>query len=320
MRLILLSFLLAVCFVSCKKDDPLSYSGLPGHIDFPECYDKKIPKKPDYPTGWDITGKGLIYRYPCFNPNNSDEFIYCISQFGATELISYNRVTGKKTILLQDNILSPPFWGANGWIIMNIGATVWKIKENGDSLTQLTFTEAQYYPNWNFDYSKYITHNNKGGIIHDFNTGAIELFQYNFPSGATWLNKNNFLVFFQRPGEFRKFYGGYTVINMSSKTHIYYVVKEKYAEGSGGIWFNEDIFLFNSQHLLCTFDIRTSEIREIGKTCDNEFLTLGSFAPSTNEVIYEVSHYNYVCNNELEVTMRFVILNLIDGSVEDLTP
>ena len=97
-------------------------------------------------------------------------------------------------------------------------------------------------------------------------------------------------------------------------------MKDRYSAGSAPIWVNREIFLFVSQNSLCTFDIKTCEIREIGKTCENEFLGYGSYSALNNEIIYEINHWNYLGNNRIEITSRFVILNLIDGSVQDLMP
>lgn len=305
-------------FVSCKKDDPLSYSGLPRHVDFPKCNDEKIPKSPDSPIGWEFTSKGASYRFPCFNPNNSDEFVYCVTQSGITNLISYNRQSGEKTILLTYNLYRPALWGTNGWILLNPGNQIWKIRDNGDSLTQLTSVGNHYYPSWNFDYTKFVCEFNNIGLTQDFYSGATDLIQYPIKAGSCWLNESNLLAFFD--SDMTGVERGFTIIEMNTKTPTFYPVKERYASGSPPIWFNKDIFIFSSHNLLCAFDIKTCDVREIGKTCDNDFFGYGSFAPSTNEIIYEVNHSNYIGSNRIEVTSRFVILNLIDGTVQDLTP
>jgi len=39
-------------------------------------------------------------------------------------------------------------WGSNGWVLLDDGGNIFKVKDNGDSLTQLTFSEANTSPQW----------------------------------------------------------------------------------------------------------------------------------------------------------------------------
>jgi hypothetical protein len=89
-------------------------------------------------------------RYsPCFNPNNGNEFVYVDEDREAktSMLIKYNLLSQQQVILLPKvGVVGQPKWGKNGWIVFSSGKNIYKVKDNGDSLTQLTFEYANQYP------------------------------------------------------------------------------------------------------------------------------------------------------------------------------
>ncbi len=90
-------------------------------------------------------------RYsPCFNPNDGNDFVYVDQDLEAktTMLIKYNLLTQQQAILLpQVGIVEQPKWGKNGWIVFSDGTNIFKLRDNGDSLTQLTFEGTNQDPN-----------------------------------------------------------------------------------------------------------------------------------------------------------------------------
>ncbi len=87
---------------------------------------------------------------PCFNPNNPDEFVYfkfvIDPAYITKQYVIHNIKTGKEFVVLDDPDISEQVkWAKSNWIVfMNRGAVLYKIKTNGDSLTQLTFCLAHY--------------------------------------------------------------------------------------------------------------------------------------------------------------------------------
>ncbi len=85
------------------------------------------------------------YNSPRFNPSNSNEIIYVLGDYinNTTTMIKYNLVT-KIKITLASGIWGHPDWNMKGWIIFNRNDDqIWKVKDNGDSLIQLT-TQGAY--------------------------------------------------------------------------------------------------------------------------------------------------------------------------------
>lgn len=125
---------------------------------------------------------------PIFNPNNSCEFLYM--QLGLTQsgLFKFSTETGESTLITQEFYYNAD-WGSNGWILFTgISNQVFKIKENGDSLTQLTdfgsFSNAgTLNPTsnlffikrpWNVELPGYSILNLEGEVIHTINNTLFE--------------------------------------------------------------------------------------------------------------------------------------------------
>lgn len=65
-----------------------------------------------------------------------------------TMLIKYNLLTQKSIVLLpQIGIVEQPKWNKNGWIVFSNSKNIFKLRDNGDSLTQLTFEGTNQDPN-----------------------------------------------------------------------------------------------------------------------------------------------------------------------------
>ena len=102
------------------------------------------------------------YSDPVFNPNNKDEIAYIredmeIGTGWNNELWVFNFCTGE-TRYLTDKIGYDPCWSVKNWIIFTgKNYQIWKIKSNGDSLTQLTNQSGfNNHPKWNDEGDKFI--------------------------------------------------------------------------------------------------------------------------------------------------------------------
>jgi dipeptidyl aminopeptidase/acylaminoacyl peptidase len=78
-----------------------------------------------------------LQEYPCFNPVNPYEIAY-MEQWGGTRIYKFSFTTGLKTLVYDGGYYSTD-WSSKGWIIFtNRDLQLWKVRDNGDSLTQLT--------------------------------------------------------------------------------------------------------------------------------------------------------------------------------------
>ena len=147
--------------VGCRKD--------PHHIELPipvdsgctESWCDEFPQSPEL--GWNYTSNGVQFLSPCFNPNNPDEFVYIkVFDGGQAQLIKHNIATKQETILLDPMSYGPPQWGSQGWItFVYTNKHIWKIRDDGTELTQVTFGVDDKNPMFNYNGDKIIYYRNK---------------------------------------------------------------------------------------------------------------------------------------------------------------
>lgn len=205
---------------SCKKDKKVESK----IVGCPEMYDTRskpyvnpymgrlinksaIPCLPTYPEQY-------CYYGPCVNPNNNYEIAYCrldnktevidhglVRRTKQKDLYTYNFCTGKTTFLAS-NIDGKPDWSVKNWIIFKgRDSNFWKVKPNGDSLTQLN-PLASYNVNWSKDGTKYVwgngqVSNEKGILLHNSSYSAEYIWKNNreLISGIETSNPRNFEIF-----------------------------------------------------------------------------------------------------------------------------
>lgn len=146
-RLVYLLILLA-SLGSCRKDKACQ-------INF-DCYANTTCENfPEMLISW-FQESRYQFKTPHFNPLNSAEFVYYFkdNELGLHQLIKYNLLSNEKTVLVNDiRIYGQPKWGKKGWIAFTSQSAyvehIYIIKDNGDSLTQVTTSLANYAPFWN---------------------------------------------------------------------------------------------------------------------------------------------------------------------------
>ena len=147
--------------LGCSKDKDQYKQTLP--IDDPCIPTETGPTIPPY----NKVGFGYKYvnilennsYYPCINPLNPNEFVYILSYTGRCGLYKYDIIRKNTTLIIKfvpNNYTAFPStyarWSRKGWLIFtDLYSNVYKIKDNGDSLTQLTFTSSDFKPEWNYD-------------------------------------------------------------------------------------------------------------------------------------------------------------------------
>jgi len=139
------------------------------------------------------------YYYPCFNPNNPEQLAYCrdettVFKLGY-ELWVIDFCTGEKKMLV-DNLFYGLDWSVKDWLIYTAtDQNIWKIKSNGDSLTQLTFVgNYNRLPKWSPSGSRIAYNTEQNGethfIIASENGVSIDTIDELYTSGAwSWIDE-----------------------------------------------------------------------------------------------------------------------------------
>ena len=150
------SFLLQAFFVCivgvylescCDKETPTPEKCL----DF-----KDLPKESDgykYVQNWDYTN-GYYCSQVDFNPNNANEFVALLADGNSLSIVIYDLTKRNFEKIYTGVVWDKPRWSSKNWIIFGSQGQLFKLKSNGDSLTQITNANLNHYPCWSPDGSK----------------------------------------------------------------------------------------------------------------------------------------------------------------------
>ncbi len=128
---------------------------------------KKNPVEPPPPLACpdivdgELVGKAVDVEASWSPCGDSIVFVHGDTTYISNGIQVMDTATRTRKLILPANGVAyyDPRWSPKGdWIVFNMLAQIFKIKTNGDSLTQLTFTGRNFFPNWSPDGNK---------IIHD---------------------------------------------------------------------------------------------------------------------------------------------------------
>jgi TolB protein len=149
----IISFILIVLLLlCCKKKSTKPDDGLPHYW----------PRYTDMEPAWSQDGKTIAYVHGGIDEEGDTTGIYLIDVDGTDNRLLYR---GTKAY-------GPDFSPDGNWLAFDNYAQIFKIKLNGDSLTQLTFGGRNFFPDWSPD-GKKIAYD----VTEPIDTGGIYLMQ-----------------------------------------------------------------------------------------------------------------------------------------------
>lgn len=307
-------FLTILLFFSCKKTEKNDNFEKYQFDLCTKCTDTDIPELKGLNSGYEFIIDTSNINYPYFNPNNSNEILY-YNQYISNNIYIYDRLSKTKKVLLKSNLLSPPKWGANDWILFDNGS-VYGIKSNGDSLKYIT---KGYNPEWNYTSDKFAVDvinpvtRKSIGAVYNWNSNLIDTLPFILGAGKCWQNKTNKIALYA-PEEFMQ---GYAISDMNTKTRT---LLNKIKSPGPPCWINDNEFIYTYDTYLIVFNINTGISRTISKLCSNESIGYLSYSPLSNELITSINHWKSLGGDKILVTTKIMILNFIDNSVTYITP
>jgi hypothetical protein len=212
-----------------------------------------------------ILDTNIVY-YPAYNPNNDNEFIYVNKISNVRYLYRYNMVTNEKLLIGTFPMVLSFDWGRNDWILLEIGDyNVWKMKSNGDSLTQLTSGIPYFHPKWNYDASKIMTYfyNSIENYTEVLNSSGVTIDTledykiYEICRNGSWNNSNGIVIGTNM--------NGIRIIDPFQKS----VIKEKtFSENINEIvWINSTTAIFNNAFGLYQYNFLSNTIKKLRCQC-----------------------------------------------------
>ncbi len=290
-----------IFLISCSKDK----------FSIETC--EEIPLPTGISTGYQWTKIFPYYDLPCLNPNNPDEIVLRLHEnYTDTifKLIKYNLSTKTKKTIYEGNFLRPR-WSRKDWIIFNSNDyNIYKIKSNGDSLTQLTTLGICFAPEWNLAGDKFIYYTgqltnppsmsiicNENGIPLDTIIGGP-----NFPSwqhDSLLINLSAARLFYQNP-----------------ITWEYEILKEISVGGTSSVeWFDNENVIWSHNDGIFSTNIFSKETRLIKSSCDAQLYKHPTVSFESQKVIFQRDDKEVTGTNKGTIQSRLFIMNF-DGSCE----
>jgi len=139
LTILILCLLWALVGCPCKKKSPTQ----PPRGNDPAA--GRVEEEPD----WSPDGQTIAFVH-CANfsvQGDSISGIYFVDSDGSNRRLFFR--CAWETAGVYRGLIYDPRWSPDGqWLVFSMGAQIWKVKVNGDSLTQLTTEGRNFYPDW----------------------------------------------------------------------------------------------------------------------------------------------------------------------------
>lgn len=263
------------------------------------------------------------YGVPYFNPNNSEEIIFSYKENLGTvqKLVKYNLISKEYLTIFEGNTGFRPKWSKKGWIIFqlwnelgNDGFNIWKIKENGDSLIQLTTSGLCFFPEWNkegdnFIYKLGYTYPNKF-IIADQNGDVIDTALVGVDGNGSW--QHDSLIVNGRPD-------GVYIGNPYSLYYDYdhiYNVEYNLQSANGAEWINGHEIIWSHVTGVYFTNISDNITLRILETCNAKYYQSPTYSSQLNKVIFQRVKRIITNGEKGDLYSELYMMNL-DGTDEE---
>jgi len=272
MKLKLIYILLLAFILGCSKDSDKQSLSIDKHCmpveTGPIIISTNFPGSPR-----PINLDSFKFIYPYSNPNNKNEFVYFVYDYKLNNsgIFIYNILTKQKSLVIETDLRARKHypqsqirWSKKGWLIFaDNDNNIYKIKPNGDSLTQLTFSRSNFVPEWNFEGTQFCfkhiaKDNNYYTLICDENGNNLDSLQFNerdlFGNQPHWQHKTYILG---------TNYQKITLYNYNTKK----VTEINIGNLSMGFmrWINNDEFIYNGTNGIFVYNVTNNQIKQIRK-------------------------------------------------------
>ena len=273
------------------------------------------------PSGWSF-GWQRIYEPPSlvqpdFNPDNPDEFLFVYYDNGFDKLYSFNMRMNVLRLIYEGNIIYRPKWGKDGWILLNLSdANIWKIKDNGDSLTQLTYTADCFHPSWNYNYSIIgYTSPRTGsylGYLIDKCGNELGEVEYSFDENTSW-SSPNYITGFEYSGKLIV----YNFINFKTLYLSDFSTENRGLGYSTTILKDNNTVIWSYQKGIFETKIDKKTTRSIYPSCNAIRFYNASYSRDRKKILWEKQVYRPVPDSSLLYIKSSIVMMNPDGTGEE---
>jgi hypothetical protein len=248
-----------------------------------------------------------------FNPNNDNEFVYLKRPYyDFWELYTYNVVSKEKKLLHSGIIWYQPQWGKNDWILFcQDDKNIYKIKSNGDSLTQLTLLNNLHHPIWNYDGTKFLAFteaSNLFSLLFDTNGNILDTIFFGQTNNSNFQNPNYIVS---------NVYHNVSFFNLNTNNiEFNYDYSELNSTMWGSIfWLNNTTVIYSNINGLHRLSIPDLTNQNFKKSCNSKIYQWGDINSSKTKMIWSRGDYTQIDECTLKYKSRIYLMD-IDGNNE----
>ena len=263
------------------------------------------------------------YEYPCFNPNDPEQLAYYRydnTAFNfASELWVADFCTGEKKMLVN-NALYGLDWSVKDWLVYTADdQNIWKIKSDGDSLTQLTFMgDYNRYPKWNPDGSNIIFQRQTDNtlsilILADENGVALDTIEQLTSIGQwSWIDENR-ICYLVADGNIPYTSNmNYYDLNTDEIHFLHHLTRDN---TNDLLVLNTAVFPSENSILWCALgfigktDLTTGSFEILRERLYHEHFRYLTVRPGEEEIVFNKGSRYYVDNCSFDTEYDFFIIN-----------
>jgi Tol biopolymer transport system component len=298
-HLLLLGFMLVVA--SCRKVE----------IE-PMCEPIPLPSGAGH--GRNYVMDSLYFWGKSPNPNNPNEVVFVFDPDHALDhsLVKYNIVTHQKATIFEGRMSYAPSWGSNGWILLNLSDhNIYKIKDNGDSLTQLTFSSSNFRPIWKYDGTEFCYMSNPTGHANYYICDPLG-------NHLDTLSHSGIGFSWTHPRYSPSTAGGALLVSDLEADSMLKIMDWPIEESSGygGIFVDSTTLVFSYKSGIYSIDIESKELKQLKESCNSILYQAPTYSPIDGKLLWLKLEFELVTENDIHLKPVLVTMNP-DGSGEE---
>lgn len=248
------------------------------------------------------------YFQPCYNPNNVNEIIYSTN---GSKVYKYNFITHERTFIFEGTQIAAACWGSNGWILLNPNdANVWKIRDDGTELTQLTFSGQDYSPHWNTEGTMFVVSRSFNGphktiLFTDIGEPMDTMNWVNVGNNSSWLHPT-YIVSMSNTGP--------KVFDPYGDSLVYWH-EGNFQNATASEWISNTEFVWAYRNGIYRTNYVTGQTTQIKESCYSRLYLFPTYHAASNKLIWRRSNLTHLHDNIVEATSRLYMMNT-DGTGE----
>jgi hypothetical protein len=246
------------------------------------------------------------YGLPSINPNNANELLFLRAGKGKTSICVFNLQSRELNIVSSPNTSFDSrdlAWGNDNWIYFTAkDLQIWKIKSNGDSLTQVTSRNGNFYPRVNTLKRKMMCESVCFGcyepdpirsgkvdlrsiLIFDEKSNLLDsILCTTCTRGFTWQNAENIAYFGHLDA--KNPIGTVVVLNPDTKEVIRLSTYNYDGNTETGMcWIDSNTLFYSIESGLFKIDIANKKTTQLRITCNKEKYWYPSYSPALDRLV-----------------------------------